>query len=219
MPRRYTVVTIDGSMIADGTITTSKLADQAVTAPKIAPAALNLFKARIENMPFVDVFRTSASQISATKAQVDFSGLIFELDVSTADSKNKPNLYNSTYTSVDDGNLDTSNQESTTSTTPVDRLVKLDMGAVAEYLLFLKVGLWNGTTTYGTLLNILTSPDDVTYTNVGTISVLAGTESVVFRLQLLRDTRYIKTQLRTENSSFTANAKLYEVALWRLTRI
>jgi hypothetical protein len=45
MPRRYTVTTIHGSMIADGTITTNKLADQAVTTAKIADNAVTPAKA------------------------------------------------------------------------------------------------------------------------------------------------------------------------------
>jgi hypothetical protein len=224
MPRRYTVLTIHGSMIADGTITTSKLADLAVTTPKLADKAVT----RPKTTPPI----ASTSEILLTKRPMDIpiiviqssdaSKIIFQVDKhqfihpwNTADSVGKPNLFNPAITQSNDGDTSTFNQASVTGNVFTDVHIKLDMGAVGKYLTAYRVALTNPSDTQYAQFQLLASPDDVTYTGIVSNNVLGPvTDALVVNAAFVSGYRFFKTQLRSTGAYNTVTSKLQELAIW-----
>jgi hypothetical protein len=213
MPRIYTVTAIHGSRIVDGTITTSKLADLSITAPKLANDAVELFKSRFTKASLNRFFTTTAAEISPTIGEFDIGGLKYRLDVSLADSKNKPNLINPTFTAVNDGDFSTYNEISSSATRWFDALGKIDMGAVSDHLIFIKSLI--SVPTYPAYMQLLASPNDVAYTVLGGWSTSNAT-STFYIAAAIKNMRYFKIQCGHHNGHSTATYRLYELAIFKV---
>jgi hypothetical protein len=213
MPRRYTVTAIHGSMIPDGTITTNKLADLAVTAPKLAIDAVELFKSRFTKASLNRFFTTTGTEISPSVGEFDIGGLKYRLDISLADSKNKPNLIDPTLTAVNDGDFSTYNEISSSATRWFDALGKIDMGAVSDHLVFVKSLI--SVSTYPAYMQLLASPNDVAYTVLGGWSLSNGT-GAFYITAAIKNMRYFKIQCGHHNGYSTATYRLYELAIFKV---
>jgi hypothetical protein len=163
--------------------------------------------------PLYYISTTSVGDASANEFYVDFSGLRWKLDARLADSRGKTNLINPAFTSVNDGDLTTYNQGTTTATSYTDVVVKLDMGVVDTYLVLIKASTVNINTTH--YLQIVASPDDATYTSLASSSAGAGYTNWLRCAVLARGYRYFKTQAYALISSITT-VYVYELAIYRV---
>jgi hypothetical protein len=150
----------------------------------------------------------------ASAVLIDLDKLRYSIPWNTADSKGKTNLLDPTKTMANDGDLSTYVEASSSSTSAVDMCIKLDMGAIDSYIVAIKVGIWQTSSTLPTATAIVAaSPDNTTWTTIISKSTNSMSETIFYGAAVVSGYRYFKVQGYI-SSPYTFYVRVYELAIW-----
>jgi hypothetical protein len=186
---------------------------QVIGIPVMRPSELRIGGTRASSATLVSLSAT----LSRVTAELD--RIRYSLPWPTHDAKSLPNLMRPTFTSCLDGDVNTYNESSTSSSTWVDDLVKVDIGSTAKIVIVAArvLLLYPGTAPAHDAFRILGSPDDVTYTQLAVVSVPSNVTSYeAYPVVSAAGYRYFKTQIKTLYSSVPVTVRLFEFAIWEV---
>lgn len=186
---------------------------QVIGIPAMKPSELRIGLTRGSAAAFYSL----TAALSGVTADLD--RIRYSLPWSSHDGKALPNLLQPTFTNCLDGDINTYDESSTSSTTWVDALMKVDIGSTSEIVIVAaRVRLlYPGTTSSHNAFRILGSPDDVTYTQLAVVSVPANVTSYeAYPVVSAAGYRYFKTQIETHFAGNPVTARLFEFAIWKV---
>ena len=186
---------------------------QVIGIPVMRPSELRIGGTRASSATIVSL----SAALSGVTADLD--RLRYSLPWSTHDAKSLPNLLNPAFTNCLDGDVNTYDQASTSSTTWVDELVKVDIGSTAKIVIVAARVLlqYPSNTSAHNAFRIMGSPNDATYTQLAIVNVPANvTSHEAFPAVATTGYRYFKTQIQTFTPAVPVTARLFEFAIWEV---